>query len=338
MNTNPYRKFIWSGLFLLCILVIGTLGYRLLGRGQDSIIDALYMTVITVTTIGFTEVIDLTNNPAGRIFTMFIAISGIGVVAYAATNFTVLLVEGQLTDSFKRRHMENIIKKSKGHYIVCGTGTTGLHIIGELISTKRGVIIIDTDKSKLDRLMAIYKNAAAIEGNPTENEVLMKAGIIQASGLFAVSGDDNQNLVIGLTAKQINPQMRVVAECHEISNGDKMKKAGVDSVVSPSYIGGLRMASEMIRPTVVSFLDVMLRDRDKNLRVEEIPVPENFAEKKLGETGLKVLSHSLLLAIKTKGDWVYNPPDDDMVRAGDILVFMTTPEGRFEVEEKIQRG
>lgn len=332
---KPYHKFIWSGLILLLVILIGTAGYWFIGDGQHSFIDALYMTVITVTTIGFTEVIDLTNNPAGRIFTMFIAVSGIGVVGYAATNFTVLLVEGQLTDSFKRRRMENIARNSNSHYIVCGAGNTGLHIIGELISTKRGFIAVDADKRRLEKLAAKHKNAVYIEGNATDNDTLLKAGVNNARGLFAVSGDDNLNLVISLTAKQLNPKIRVVAECQEISNGDKMKKVGVDSIVSPNYIGGLRMASEMIRPTVVSFLDIMLRDKDKNLRVEEIQIPEHFIEKKLADTGLKTLSHSLLLAIRIKGDWIYNPADDHIVKAGDILVFMTTPEGRVELENKL---
>jgi voltage-gated potassium channel len=336
MDIKPYRKFIWSGLILLLILLIGTAGYLIIGDGQYSFIDALYMTVITITTIGFTEVFDFSNNPAGRVFTMFIAIAGIGVVGYAATNLTVLLVEGQLTNSFKRRHMENIAKNSKGHYIVCGAGTTGLHIIEELILTKRGLIVVDVDKNRLEKLSTLHKNVVYIEGNPTDNETLIKASIEQAKGLFAISGDDNLNLVISLTAKQLNPQIRVVAECQEVSNGDKMKKVGVDSIVSPSYIGGLRMASEMIRPTVVSFLDIMLRDKDKNLRVEEIPVPDRFAEKKLADIGFRTLSHSLLLAVKIKDDWIYNPAESYIVKPGDILVFMTTPEGRVELEERLK--
>jgi voltage-gated potassium channel len=336
MDRKPYRKFIWSGLLLFLILLIGTSGYMIIDDGQHSFIDSLYMTVITITTIGFSEVIDLTNNPTGRVFTMFIAVSGIGVVGYAATNFTVLLVEGQLTNSFKRRHMENIANHSKDHYIVCGAGTTGLHIIGELISTKRKPVIVDSDKNRLEKLTTIYKNAIFIEGNPTDNDTLLKAGIEQAKGLFAVSGDDNLNLVISLTAKQFNPELRVVAECQEINNGEKMRKVGVNAIVSPSYIGGLRMASEMIRPTVVSFLDIMLRDKDRNLRVEEIPVPDRFTEKKLVDIGLRSLSHSLLLAVKKKDDWIYNPAENYLVKAGDILVFMTTPEGRVELEERLK--
>lgn len=132
--------------------------------------------------------------------------------------------------------------------------------------------------------------------------------------MFAVSGDDNQNLVISLTAKQLNPNIRVVARCHDLKNIDKLKKVGADAVVSPTFIGGLRMASEMVRPTVVSFLDIMLRDKKKNLRVEEIPVPELFAGKAIADLQLKKYPNTLLLAVRTKDDWIFNPTDDYIIK------------------------
>jgi voltage-gated potassium channel len=333
MVNQPYRKFIWSGVALIGLLVIGTLGYWFISGRQYSLIDTLYMTVITVTTIGFSEIIDLSTNPGGRIFTMFIAISGIGIVGYVATNVTVLLLEGQLTESFKRRHMENAAKSFQDHYIVCGAGNIGVHILRELLSTRRPHVIVESDQTKLQKVSGALKNEIYIEGNATENEVLLKAGIVRARGLFAVSGDDNLNLVICLTAKQLNPNLRVVAECQEVASEEKMRKVGADSIVSPSYIGGLRMASEMIRPTVTSFLDIMLRDRDKNLRVEEIKIPEKFELKTVSELGLKSYQHSLLLAARKRTDWIYNPPDTYIVEPGVTLVFMTTPEGRNMLEE-----
>jgi voltage-gated potassium channel len=156
----------------------------------------------------------------------------------------------------------------------------------------------------------------------------LKAGIEKAKGLFAVTGDDNQNLVVSLTAKQLNPNLRVVARCNEIKNSEKMKKAGADAIVSPTAIGGLRMASEMVRPTVVSFLDIMLRDREKSLRVEELPVPDSFVGKPVSALNLKRHADALLLAVKTGEDWVYNPSENYVITAENTLVFMTTPEGR----------
>jgi voltage-gated potassium channel len=249
----------------------------------------------------------------------------------------VLLVEGHLTDSLKRRRMENIAKNSKGHYIVCGAGNIGLHIIGELNSTKRKHVLIDVDKDKIARVLAVYKNTVYILGNATDNDTLLNAGIENASGFFAVLGDDNLNMVACLTARQLNPKLRVVAECQEIANEQKFKHVGADSVISSSYISGLRMASEMVRPTVTSFLDIMLRDRDRNLRIEEVTIPEGYPEIKLSASGLKSYSHSLLMAIKEKDGWLYNPPDSYIIKPGQVMVFMTTPEGKAELEESVKR-
>jgi voltage-gated potassium channel len=338
MMKTPYRKFIWSGVALACLLLVGAVGYRLLSGGTYSFIDTLYMTVITVTTIGFSEVVDLSNNPGGRVFTMFIAFSGIGIMGYVATNLTVLLVEGQLTDSFRRRRMENIAKHSSGHYIICGVGKLGAHIIRELVHSGRKIVIVERDRNKLARALAADKNAVFIEGSATDNETLGRASIDSAAGLFAVTGDDNLNLVITLSARQLNPTLRIVSECNDVANEDKMKKTGADSVVSPSFIGGMRMASEMVRPTVTSFLDIMLRDYDKNLRVEEIRVPEGYPETDLPHSGLKRFAHSLLLAAKDESGWLYNPPDSYKLKPGKVLVFMTTPEGKKELEALLQSG
>jgi len=335
MGDKVYRKFVWAGFILVGILIIGTIGYWLLGARQYSLFDSFYMTFITIATIGYGEIVDLSHNPAGRVFTVFIAIAGIGVLGYAATSFSALLVEGELTKSFKRRRMENIAKNLKDHFVVCGVGIIGQYIAGELASTKRSHVIVEQDSCKVEKSLESLKNAVVVEGDATSNDSLLKAGIEQARGLFAVTGDDNQNLVICLTARQLNPNLRIVAECNAIANSGKMKRAGADAIVSPSFIGGLRMASEMIRPAVVSFLDIMLRDTDKNLRIEEIPVSGRYAEKTVSEMGLRSYRHSLLLAVKVGDEWVYNPADSYVIRQGNVLVFMTTPEGRKELEKII---
>jgi voltage-gated potassium channel len=331
MSSRVYRRFVWAAVILAGILLIGTVGYWFIGSRQYSFVDTLYMTVITITTIGFEEVIDLSGNVAGRIFTIFIAVSGVGVMAYIFTNITALVVEGQLTESFRRRRMEKIAGNYKDHYIVCGLGRVGCHITNELRATGRPYVAVDANKNNLGASLESFRDEVFIEGDATDSDTLLKAGVEKAAGLFAVAGDDNQNLVVSLTAKQLNPKLRVVARCNDIRNSQKMKKAGADAVVSPCAIGGLRMASEMIRPTVVSFLDIMLRDREKNLRVEELPVPESFVGRPISALNLKRFPHALLLAVKTGDDWVYNPPESYVIDKRNTLVFMTTPEGRDEV-------
>jgi len=331
MPAGIYRRFVWGAVILIAIVLIGTVGYWFIGGRQYSFVDTLYMTVITITTIGFEEVIDLSGNIGGRIFTIFIAISGIGIMAYIVTNITALVVEGELTESFRRRRMEKIAGNYKGHHIVCGLGRVGCYIANELHATKRPHVIVDVNKSNVGGSLQSLSDEVFIEGDATDSDTLLKAGVEKAAGLFAVTGDDNQNLVVTLTAKQLNPKLRVVARCNDIRNTEKMKKAGADAVVSPCAIGGLRMASEMVRPTVVSFLDTMLRDKEKNPRVEEWPVPESFVGRPISALNLKRCSHTLLLAVKTNEGWVYNPSENYVIDQKNTLVFMTTPEGRDEL-------
>jgi voltage-gated potassium channel len=330
------NKYVWCGIILVAIILVGTVGYWLIERGSYSLFDCLYMTVITITTIGYAEVIDLAGHTGGRVFTVIIAICGIGVLAYLVTNITAAVVEGELTKSFRRRRMEKAAAKAREHYIVCGVGWAGLHIINELRETRRPHVIVDISQSKIDKSLETMSDSIFIEGDATDNDTLVKAGIETASGLFAVTGDDNQNLVISLTARQLNPKVRIVAQCNEMKNMDKMRKAGADSVVSPGYISGMRMASEMIRPTVVTFLDNMLRGKDESLRVEEVPMPQSLVGKALSALNLKKYPRTLLLAVKKGENWVYNPSRNDyIIEPENRLIVMTTPEERRTFEENV---
>ncbi len=332
MLSEFYRRLIWAGIGLVLILVMGTIGYWLIGGREHSFVDALYMTVITITTIGFQEVIDLAGNPGGRVFTIFIAVCGIGVMLYFITNLTAFVVEGEVTESFRRRKMAKKASNSKDHYVICGTGEIGFHIVSELSATRRPHVIVDVNRRSIDRVLEAFPEEVFVEGDATDNNVLLKAGILKARGVFAVTGDDHHNLIVSLTAKHLNPNVRVVARCNEMKNQERMRKAGADAVVSPSLIGGLRMASEMIRPAAVSFLDVMLRT-EGNLRVEEVAVPHSFVGKTISALNLKEYRQILLLAVKTNGDWLYNPPDDYVLQPENTLIFMATPEGRFDLEK-----
>jgi voltage-gated potassium channel len=323
---------------LVVIVTVGTAGYWVIGGRNHSIVDCLYMTIITVATIGYTEVVDMSHNPAGRIFTMFIAISGIGTATYILTNLTAFMVEGELSEAFRRRKMEKMISKLRGHYIVCGVEGVGFYVLSELSDTKRPYVAVDVDRDKIDKTLDDFHDQLFIVGDATDSDTLVEAGINHAGGLFAVTGDDNQNLVISLTSKQLNPGVRVVARCRDLRNIEKMKKAGADAVVSPTFIGGLRMASEMVRSTVVSFLDTMLRDREKNLRIEEFKVPETFAGKTIAEMSWRGHPNTLLLALKTEGDWIYNPPTKYILKPNDTVIFMTTPEERDRLEAIFSPG
>jgi voltage-gated potassium channel len=330
-----YRKFIWTGLALLAVLIAGTAGYRIISIGNSSLIDCLYMTLITITTIGFGEIVDLSSSPQGRIFTMFIALCGIGIITYTLSNLTAFIVEGSLNEAFLRRKMEKTIRKLSDHFIVCGIDGVGHYIINELYETKRPHVIVDTSRQNIEKFLHDYHEDFFIVGDATDNDTLLEAGVMKAKGVFAVTGDDNNNLVISITAKQLNPSVKVIACCYDLKNMDKIKKAGADAVISPTFIGGLRMASEMIRPAVVSFLDIMLRDKKKNLRIEEIPVPDSYSGQPLSVLNLQKYPDTLLLAVKIKSDWIFNPDRHYAFTPGTTLIIMTTPEDREEIQKAV---
>ena len=332
MPLELLRKFRTPFTLLFGILIVGTAGYWYVGSGKYSVMDCLYMTVITILTIGYGEIIDLTNNPSGRFFTILIAFTGIGTATYIISTFTALIVEGQLKETFKKRKMEKSIKKLANHYIVCGAGRVGSVILNELQSTGRDCVVIDRDEEIIHIFNEKYPEVISIVGDADLEEVLEKAGVRSAKGIFAATGDDNQNLVISLTSKFINPGVRVVARCLEAVNYNKMKKAGADAVISENFIAGMRMASEMIRPTVVSFLDKMLADKDKNLRVEEVNIHSRHSGKKILELELDNFPNTLLLAVVSGEEWIYNPNNEHVIGDNSKIVVITNPEERLKLK------
>jgi voltage-gated potassium channel len=232
--------------------------------------------------------------------------------------------------------MLNSIQSLKGHYIVCGIGRVGSNVAHELSVTSRSYVVIDSEQTQIDTHRDRYNGALYLHGDASEDELLTQAGIQRAAGVFAVTGDDAKNLVITLSAKQLNPAARVVARCHEVNYIDKIRKVGADAIVSPDFTGGMRIASSMIRPHVVSFLDEMLRS-DNHLRVEEINVPAGFATVRLGELGLKSRDY-VLMAVRSGGQWLFNPQDDLRIEPGQSLIVMTTPAGRQDIQRRVGAG
>ena len=315
---------------LVLVHVAGTLGYHYIGRPVASWIDSFYMTFITVATIGYGETVDLATHPMGRLFTVAIAVIGIGTMSYLFSTFVALLLESDLNTALRKRHMERQIATLSGHYIICGVGRVGNNVAEELAKTGRTFVIIELDPAAIDRWLERFPDTLHLHDDAADDDALRRAGVSQAAGVFAVTGDDSHNLMIALSVKLLNAKARVVARLHDIRNADKARRAGADEVVSPDFTGGMRIASAMVRPLVVNFMDQMLRT-DDNLRVEEVVVPAGFAEKPLADL-LPRSREFLLMATHERGQWTFNPPADHLVRPGSALVLMATPGGRLQVE------
>ena len=317
------RRLVAIAVLIAAVLLAGTAGYRLV-EGW-SLFDALYMTVITLATVGYGETNPLT--PAGRVFTIFLIMGGIGVMTYAFSAITSVLVEGDLSVALRRRRMEKKIAALKGHYVVCGGGHAGGVIINELRKTGRLYVLVDKNPETIEKMKERQgADIPCIVGDATDDAALKAAGVERAAGVFAVLATDQDNAFVALSAKGLNPGLRVVSRQMELGVREKLFRSGADNVVNPEFIGGMRMVSEMIRPATTGFLDSMLRETSSVVRFDEVAVPEGspFIGRPLSEFKGAQGGGPLLIAVldgKTK-KYDINPDAGRPVTAGDSLVMV----------------
>lgn len=321
-------------LAFLVLVVFSTFFYRYISDYSYSIVDCFYMTMITITTIGYAEIVDMSNLPIGRMYTVFLAVSGIALATYTISSVIALFVDGRILKSYRHLQTMNTIDQLNRHFIICGLGRIGSSIVAEMALTKRPFVVIERDGARVREVEQQHPDWLVIEGEAADDDVLSKAGISRCEGVFAATNDDNTNLVISLSAKQLNPDARVISMCKDNSYINKITKAGADKVISPYHIGGLRMAAEMVRPTVTSFLDDMLRDNGSNYRFEEFALPKRFIGKTVGELNLDHFEDSNFLAVrKPTGNAIYKPTANFIFEEGDVFIVITNPQERQHIEQ-----
>jgi voltage-gated potassium channel len=325
---NASIRRLLGAIFVLGILVLaGTVGFHMLGHGRWSFGECAYMTVITLSTVGFGELHNMNQVPGARALTVGLIVSGVGALAYVQGNLTALLVEGVIGQAWRRNRMKKAIGGLRNHTVVAGVGSTGRHVIEELIATRMPFVVIDRDRPHLERVSEDLLDGKLlyVHGDATDDHVLELANVREAQGVIAALTHDKDNVFVTLSARSLNPTARIIAKAVEDTSMAKLMKAGATSVVSPAQIGGRRMASELVRPEVNEFLDQMLRDKDKNLRLEEIVIPAGspFSGRTLKDTPIRRETRLLVVAVRGEDRvFSYNPDPEFVLEAGMTLIVM----------------
>jgi voltage-gated potassium channel len=325
------------------VILVGGWVLFVLGKGQWSLGDGIYMAAISAATVGFSELPHFDEVVGARFVTIIIIMLGIGAFTFFQSSLTAFFVEGALGEAIRRRRMDNAIAALKDHVVVAGCGSTGRHVIGELLSTRTPFVVVDRDKANLDLLNDEIAEGKLlyILGDATHDHTLAAARIAEAKGLIAALTHDRDNLYVTLSARSLNPKARIVAKVVEREAVPKMIRAGANATVSPNTIGGIRMASELIRPSVVEFLDLMLRDKEKNLRIEEAVVPDgsHLIGLKLKDAPIHEDTNTLLMALREpQGVIRYNPSRDITILSGTVLIVMGEVKDIVRLREYVKPG
>jgi len=298
------------------------------------------MTLITLSTVGFGELLPgMADIDGARMWTLLLILLGSGSLVFFVSSFTAFIVEGDIQGTLRRRHMQNRIDQLRDHFIVVGVGATGIHVAGELHASKVPFVVVETRDERLDAASELFgPDVLWVKGDATVDSVLEQAGIMRAKGLAATLREDKDNAFVTITARALNPKLRIVAKVTEDSAETKLKRAGADTIVSPSFIGGMRLASELVRPSVVQFLDRM---RSQDLRVEEVPIPDgsSLLGAALRDTGIRNQTNVLVLAVREPdGSYSYNPGPTFLLAAGQTLVVLCRTEDLNQLRKGISDG
>ncbi|MFH2067705.1 MAG: potassium channel protein [Pseudomonadota bacterium] len=328
METTKY--FISSIILSLLILAFGTAGYMYIENWD--FLDALYMTVITVTTVGFGEINQI--GKYGRIFTMLLIFSGAGFFLYVGGLFMQFIVEGRVRAILGRRRLDKKIHRLKNHYIVCGYGRIGRVLCENLKTKPVDLVVIEKDEAHIPAMER--DDILYICGDASEEVYLQQAGIERAKMLVAALATDTDNVFLVLTARQMNPNIFIMARASSNKTKSKLLAAGANKVESPYDIGAVSMAQRIIRPTVTNFLDLAFEHQRKDIKMEEIPVSDSskLANVLLKDSGIRQQLNLILIAIKKQnGDMMFNPSFETVIRAGDTVIAVGEGHNLLQLEK-----
>lgn len=315
-----------TGLVFIVFLV-GTLGYYWIADQRYDLLTCAYMTLVTLASVGYGEIIPVTGHPDRMIFTSLLIALGMGIVLYFVSTLTAFIVDGELRDLLNHRTMRRKIMALNRHFIIAGLGDTGIHVAREILASRQPCILVERDaeriKVALDQLRA---DLPYLVGDATSDDVLIAAGLADASGVVFSLGNERDNLFATISASRLNPKARIVTRGQDPRSEQKFIMAGASSVIYTDVLGGVRMASELLRPQVTSFLDLMMRDHGHLRRIEELDIPHDspLIGHALRETNFRGKTDALIVAIfdRGTGEYTFNPGPSHILTADSKLIIM----------------
>lgn len=341
MNTSKiltYKLFFFRVakpiIIILFVILVGIVGYSII-EGWNTL-DSLYMSIISLTTVGYETPRSLSFG--GKLFTCIYLMFSVVIFLYLASEFANHVISFNLEEVLSKKKMDSRIKNLKNHYIVCGFGRTGRAIASQLVHEKQQFLVIDVDQQKV--IDARNKDYLAIVGDCTDDNILKESQVNNAKGLFAVLNQDADNLFITITAKDLNPNIRMVVRCSKTINEAKFYKVGVDKVISPFRISALRMVSSVLRPVVAEFLEeVTTTEVGLELRLEQVLVPESskLCDKKILDSEIRPKTGAIVLAIKKDKGLMHNPDPSTIINAGDYLIILGSTDQLLKFEDFINQ-
>lgn len=318
MNDN--KKIHGIIFFLIALVLIGTFGYAFLL--DVSLLDGLYMTIITISSVGYKEVAPMTD--IAKVFSIFIILVGVGTIGYTLTNLILLVVEGDMDYFWKKRKMEAKIMNLKDHYILCGAGETGEVVINEFIKNNASFVIVEKELQRFQYFL--NKGLNIVHGDATEESTLEKAGIYHAKGLISTLSKDVDNVFVVLTARTLNKHLLIISRAIDKHAPDKLIKAGANRTISANEIGGRRMAAQMMRPSIVSFLEVVTNIDDDELDLQDVIIGKHSEMVGLTLRDLKIPDRFGLVVIANRKvgqrKMELNPKSDLRLNPGDTLIVL----------------
>lgn len=331
-----------SGL-LLGIFVIGTGGYWTIPEGSHTLIDAAYMTVVTLTTVGYKESIPISGDPAAQIFTIGVLLFGLGVMLYFVSSLTAFIVEGELRTILRRGKMKRKLRELEDHIIIAGIGRTGKHVLEELLKGGYSCVVIERSEERIhDEQLRLDKEFPYIVGDATHDDILESAGIDRAHGLICSLGNDRDNLFVTISAHSLRNDLPIITRGEDPEAEQKFKIAGATSVIYTKALGGLRMAAEAIRPEVTTFLDLLMRDHENYRQVEELSLPNNspLIGQQLRDARFRDVSDALVIAIHEDGgdSYTFNPSADYTFKKDSKVIVLTLVEDVPLLEHILETG